>query len=163
MAVELLRRLGRRRGGNGARVKAGERAEEVGGRGGGRVATRRARGARVGDVRPRGGRRLPRRHGVASARARGRRQARTRARARARARSRPGRLWRSGRKWGGGPIRLKKDFLFQIKFQILLFDSNSNFEDEKDIFTNCPQNKSCSKFNSLQLSFRALSKILDRF
>jgi hypothetical protein len=56
-------------------VKAGERAEGVGGRGGGRVATGRARGARVGDVRPRGGRRLPRRHDVASAHARGRAEA----------------------------------------------------------------------------------------
>jgi hypothetical protein len=54
-------------------------------------------------------------------------------------------------------------FLFLNKFQILVFDSNSNFEDEKDIFTNCSQNKICSKFYSLQLSFRALLKILNRF
>jgi hypothetical protein len=53
-------------------VKAGERAEGVGGHGGGRVATGRARGARVGGERPRGGRRLPLRHDVARACACGR-------------------------------------------------------------------------------------------
>jgi hypothetical protein len=67
------------------------------------------------------------------------------------------------RKWGDDPVKLKPPFSFINKILDFIIGFKFNFKDEKDIFTNCPQNKSCSKFNSLQLSFRALFKILNRF
>jgi hypothetical protein len=61
------------------------------------------------------------------------------------------------------PSNTKSDFSFTKIFLDLILCFKIEFGDEKEVFRNLAQNKSCSKFYSLQLSYRALFKILNRF
>jgi hypothetical protein len=61
------------------------------------------------------------------------------------------------------PSKAKSDFSFTKIFSDLILCFKIEFGDEKEVFRNLAQNKSCSKFYSLQLSYRALFKILNRF
>jgi hypothetical protein len=123
----------------------------------GRCGGHRARVARLDGVRTRGGRTLPRRHDAMRGRARaGEREGTTRTRA--------GPALAVGREVRAKPSNEISIFLFFPNiFQILHFCLKFKFEDENEVFRNLSQNKSCSKFYSLQLSYRTFFQIPNRF
>jgi hypothetical protein len=96
----------------------------------------------------------PRRHARARARA-GEREGTTRTRA--------GPALAVGREVRAKPSNEISIFLFPNIFQILHFCLKFKFEDENEVFRNLSQNKSCSKFYSLQLSYRTFFQIPNRF
>jgi hypothetical protein len=135
------RRTGARRGSRRARTLRGPQG-----------ACRSAR--RRTDTRRPNAAAAPRRHARARARA-GEREGTTRTRA--------GPALAVGREVRAKPSNEISIFLFPNIFQILHFCLKFKFEDENEVFRNLSQNKSCSKFYFLQLSYRTFFQIPDRF